>query len=365
MKPAVRRLLLGLPLAMVLLFLGAYLLVDAWLESAGGRRAVEQTLAQRIGLPVRLEGDFRVMLLPMIGVSGTGLAIGGTGPVDEILSSGEYALSLALRALLEGRVVIEAIRLDEGSFQMQRWLELDEDSGDANAASVSLPEVRLLELHGFRVTADQGTDQTYLLQELRIDRFAEESETPFRMVAADLGTWTGIFAWSSQRAELELTATGSGSWTGTVRLQAKARLDTGSGALDALWAGDPEAAAARPDVRLSVAYALQDAGVLLHGLQLDIDPLAVRGDGCLLTTVQPALHLELSAERIDLDALPDLDAFTGSSGLDDSPGWEPPLDLNVRLSAAEFLKNGAVARQAVLRVGGEPDCRELAAAAAD
>jgi hypothetical protein len=358
-SPVARRLLIALPLAVVLLLVGTYLLVDTWLESAGGRRAVEDTLAERTGLPVRLEGDFNVMLLPAIGVSGSGLAIGGVGPEDVILRSGKYALSLALRALLEGRVVIEAIRLDQGSFHLQRWLELDEEPGEAGAPGVSLPEVRLLELHRVRVYGEEGSEQSYLLQELRIEDFAEERETPFRLVAEDFGSWAGRFSWSSRLAQLDLEATGSGAWPGTIRVKVAARLNAGSGTLEARWAGDPAAAAPRPDVHLNLAYTLLDAGVSLAGVQLDMVPLSVRGDGCLMTNARLALHLELAAERVDLDALPDPAAF--SSSAEDSAAWEPPLDLNVRLSAAEFRKGGAVARQAVLRLGDIPDCGALPA----
>lgn len=361
MSPVARRLLIALPLAVVLLLVGTYLLVDTWLESAGGRRAVENTLAQRTGLPVRLEGDFKVMLLPAIGVSGSGLAIGGAGPEDETLRSGKYALSLALRALLEGRVVIEAIRLDQGSFHLQRWLELDEEPGEAGAPGVSLPEVRLLELQHFRVYAEEGGEPSYLLQELSIEDFAEERETPFRLVAEEFGTWAGRFSWSSRHAQLALDATGSGAWPGAIQVKVAAQLEAGSGTLEALWAGDPAAAAPRPDVRLGLAYTLREAGASLAGVQLDMVPFSVRGDGCLLTADRPALHLELVAERVDLDALPDPAAFTGGSAVD-SPAPELPLDLNVRLSAAEFLKSGAVARQAVLSFGGPPDCRALLAA---
>ena len=356
-----RRFLLLLPLALALVLFGAYVLVDTWLESAGGRRAVEKKLEERTGLPVRLEGEFAVMLLPTLGVSGTELAVGGSGPSDEILRSGEYALSLALGALLEGRVVIEAIRLDSGSFQLERWLELDEEPGDPTAPPVSLPEVRLLELRGFRVAPGEGAEPSYLLQELRIDAFTEGGDTPFRLVVADFGAWAGRFSWSSRAAQLELQATGSGAWPGTIRLGVEARLDSNSGSLDALWVGDPVAAAPRPDVHLSLGYAVRDGGARLDGLQLDIDTLSVRGDGCLWTRDPAALHLELVADRVDLDALPGLDAFTGNRGAERA-AWEPPVDLNVRLSAAEILKGGAVAQQAVLRVGSDPDCRDLDAA---
>ncbi len=63
--------------ALVLLFPGLYWFADAWLESSGGRQMLEQELGARFGMSVRLEGEFDLMLLPDIGVSGTRLVIGG------------------------------------------------------------------------------------------------------------------------------------------------------------------------------------------------------------------------------------------------------------------------------------------------
>jgi hypothetical protein len=41
------------------------------------------------------------------------------------------------------------------------------------------------------------------------------------------------------------------------------------------------------------------------------------------------------------------------------------LDLNIRLKASEMLAGGAVARQAVLQLGGVPDCALADAPTAD
>jgi uncharacterized protein involved in outer membrane biogenesis len=109
-----RRLLLFVPAALLLLFAAAYLMLGAWLESAGGRRAVERALAERLGMSVTLQGEFDIMLLPSIGVSGTELVLGPPGPASELARSREYALALALGPLLERRLLIQSIALDGG-----------------------------------------------------------------------------------------------------------------------------------------------------------------------------------------------------------------------------------------------------------
>ena len=62
-----RRIFLLLPLFTVLFLALMYLAVDTWLQSAGGRRAVERVLTDQVGLPVELQGDFNIMLLPAAG----------------------------------------------------------------------------------------------------------------------------------------------------------------------------------------------------------------------------------------------------------------------------------------------------------
>ena len=52
----------GLPLVLVALGVGAWLAFDGWLESAGGRRAIEGVLSGQSGYPVSLAGEFDVVL---------------------------------------------------------------------------------------------------------------------------------------------------------------------------------------------------------------------------------------------------------------------------------------------------------------
>jgi len=367
-KRAGRWLLLGIPLVVAVVFAAAWLLVDSWLESAGGRQAVERALAERIGLPVRLEGDFHVMLLPSVGVSGTDLVIGAPGPATELARSEEYAVSLALAPLLEGRLSIESVRFSRGTLRLARWPASSAEPAMPAQAPLVLPDVRELEISDFRVIAGEDETAPYVLHKLSIEEFRAGQATPFRLQVEGLGDWSGTLTWLADRAELALAASGQGSWPGELRLQAEARLDDLTGALELRWAG-AATAALRAEPQLTLAYVWQPAGLRIRDVRLAADPLQVQGAGCFLTGDRPALHLDLFADRVDADALPDLSVL--SSG-EPAAGagrpaaeWPDGLDLNVRLSVEELLAGGAVARQAVLRLGGEPDCLPVEPAAAD
>jgi len=354
-----RWLLLGAPLALAVVFAVAWLLVDLWLESAGGRQAVERALAERIGLPVRLEGDFRVMLLPSIGVSGTGLVVGAPSPASELARSEEYAVSLALGPLLDGRLSIESVRFSGGILRLAHWPAATEAPDTAAQAPLVLPDVRALEISEFRVIAGEDETEPYLLRHLSIEDFTAGRATPFRLQVEGFGDWSGSLTWLADHAELLLVASGSGNWPGELRLRTEALLDTLTGALEVRWAGAPTAAL-RTEPQLTLAYAWLPAGLRIRDLRLAADAVRVQGAGCFLTGDRPALHLDLSADRVDVDALPEWSALSSDGPAEDAgqpaAGWPDGLDFNVRLSVGELLAGGAVARQAVLRLGGEPDC---------
>lgn len=357
MKRAGRWLLLGLPLVLALLFAAAWLLVDAWLESAGGRQAVERALADRIGLPVRLEGEFHVMLLPSVGVSGTALVIGQPGPATELARSGGYAVSLALAPLFEGRLLIESIRFSDGTLHLDRWPDGAATSDGPPGGALVLPDVEALEVRNFRLARGDGGAPPYLLRSLEIEQFAPGRETPFRLDVEEFGSWAGSLSWHAGRAALELSATGTGDWPGETRLRADALLNDATAEVELHWLGVP-AAAAKANLALAVAWL--PAGLRLEDLRLEADALLVEGAGCLVTADRPALHLELASDRVDADALPGLTGPGEPGGEGQAAmAWPEDLDFNVRLEIGELLGGGAVARQAVLRLGGEPDCRAM------
>jgi hypothetical protein len=363
-RRSTRRLLLALPVLLALLFLAAYLLVDAWLEGAGGRRALERALQDRIGLPVRLEGEFRVMLLPSVGVSGTALVLGEPGPATELLRSDRYAVSLALEPLFHRRLLIDSVEFGNGTLQLERWPEGEAPAIGEPPTTIQLPEIEHLEIRDFKVFAAADDAQPYLLRELSIEQFAAGRASPFRLVVQDYGAWDGSLSWDPQRSALDLTAAGTGFWSGEIRLRAGALLAAGTGTVAADWAGGAAESGRVRDARLALSYARVAGGVRMHAIHLAAEPLLVEGEGCLLNGDRPALHLELAAERVDADALPDWAALTGPM---DTAGAGPALglDLNIRLQAAEMLAGGAVARQAVLQLGGVPDCSLADTASAD
>jgi len=362
-KRAGRWLLLGVPLALALLFAAAWLLVDAWLESAGGRQAVERALADRIGLPVRLEGEFHVMLLPSVGVSGTMLVIGEPGPATELARSEEYAVSLALAPLFDGRLLIESIRFSDGILHLDRWPDGPASSDGQAGEALALPDVEALEVRNFQVQSGDGGAAPYLLRQLEIEEFTPGRQAPFRLDVEGLGAWTGSLSWHAGRAALELSAIGTGDWPGEIRLGAEALLSDATADVELHWLGAPAAAA---EANLGLAVAWLPAGLRLEDLRLVADALLVEGGGCLLTAGRPALHLDLSADRVDAGALPALSGPEEPVGEGQaSMAWPEGVDFNVRLEVGELLAGDAVARQAVLRIGGEPDCRALEGAATD
>jgi len=358
-----RWLLLGVPLALALLFAAAWLLVDAWLESAGGRQAVERALADRIGLPVRLEGEFHVMLLPSVGVSGTVLVIGEGEEATELARSEEYAVSLALAPLFEGRLLIESIRFSDGVLHLDRWPGGAAPSDGPPGEALVLPDVEALEVRNFRVLSGDGDATPYLLQSLEIEGFAPGRATPFWLDVEGFGAWAGNLSWHAGRAALELSATGKGDWPGEIGLRAEALLNDAMADVELHWLGDPAAA---DEANLTLVVAWLPAGLRLEDLRLMADALLVEGAGCLVTADRPALHLDLVADRVDADALPALSGTEEPGGEGQaSMAWPEGVDFNVRLEVGELLAGGAVAQQAVLRLGGEPDCRALEGVAAD
>ncbi|MDX1380284.1 MAG: hypothetical protein R3233_04145 [Xanthomonadales bacterium] len=367
MKRSVRRLLLLAPLLVVLLLAGAYLLLDAWLEGAGGRRAVENALAERLNMPVNLNGRFDVMLLPAIGVSGTDLVIGAPGAASEAARSGRYAVALALLPLLDGQLLIESFELEDGTFYFERWA-VNGEAGDAGgtAAALQLPEIRAFSVRDFDIHAGKG--EPVHLQRFAVEDFAAGAAAPFELAVAGFGEMAGELNWNASRQELGIDADWSDLLPGTLRVQAVAGLGLGRGSAEAAWAPagvDPATAG----LRLAFAYGLVPEGVRLDDLRLEAGSQAVSGDGCVLAGEPIALHLDLTTPAIDFDALPDLaalgEALEPPAG-DVSQGTDsgPALVLNLRLRADEARLQGALARQAELGMGGAPDC-DLSSGAPD
>jgi hypothetical protein len=357
-----RRLLLLAPLLVLLFIAGAYLLLDAWLEGAGGRRAVEDALTERLGLPVNLRGRFNVMLLPAIGVSGTDLVIGEPGAATEAARSGRYAVALALLPLLDGELLVQSFELRDGQFYFERLPDFGRpDDGKLPTAPMQLPEIRLLSVSDFAIFTGEG--EPLRLQRFQLKDFAAGTDAPFELAVAGLGEMEGGVHWDTPGQALTVDADWSGLLPGSLAVQAVAGVGAGTGFVRAGWASDPREPQVA-DVRLAFGYALMPGGARIHDLRLEAGTQAVSGGGCYLTGGAGALHLDLAAAAIDFDALPDFaplgDALGGQSGdATQEPSGSGTPGLNLRLRATEARLGGALAREAEFRMGGEPACAAL------
>lgn len=224
-----RRLLLiliGLPLALVVLGGLAWLALDAWLESTGGRRAVERVLSEQSGYPVRLAGEFEVVLLPSPGVGGTDLQVFEStgGPV--LVAGARYGVELALRPLLRRELHVDRLTLGEVRF------------GEDSAAD-----------DGFAVT------------ELVITGFAVDRPADFRVDLGPYGEATGTFTWRPAASALELRLAWGGFLFPSLALELRAAYDAAGlwfDAIDARIDGQPLSGGG--------CYRFDDAS----GLQLDL-----------------------------------------------------------------------------------------------
>jgi hypothetical protein len=354
MKTLTRRLLLLVPATLLLLFAGVYFFLGAWLESAGGRRAVERALSERLGMPVTLQGEFDIMLLPSIGVSGTDLVLGPPGPASEFARSREYAVALAVRPLLDRRLLIQSIELGDGRLYPAR-LSPGGATAPTGPASLRLPEIRGLAVREFEIVTADGGGRTVFVQAFELQDFAVGRAAPFRLAVAGYGVFDGQLLWDAQRPALLLDSAWTGLLSGQLRLRVDAALAAGSGMAQAAWI--PGAAQGEGgEIRLELDYATVRGGLFFSGIRLDAGGQSAAGTGCLRLQGAPSLNLWLESSRLDYDALPALPSLIGGGG-EESAGVS--AQLNLRLAADEARAGGAVARDAVFLVGEEPDCAGL------
>jgi len=294
----------------ILLPVAAYWLADSWLESSGGRRMLEQTLTAKIGMSVRLEGEFDLMLFPAIGVTGTELVIGGPEPGSELARSKQFEISIALKPLLDRQVLVEWIRLTGGSFHPQRYSrpddvdltdrvddidDVDPAVGADSSANLVIPEIQELTIEDFEIILSNEDETRFHIKQLTLTNFAENHETPFTLEIEDLVATDGTLRWDTSQSLIHLGS-----------------------------------------------------------LHLDFSGQVVRGTACLFLQTPVSLHLDLRAGAFDLDAfragLPGTGASTGQGSGD------LPLKIRARFAVDALKTSGAIARGVVLSLGGEPAC---------
>lgn len=266
MKFLTRHKWLSIPAALILFLVAAFWLANTWLESSGGRAMLEQNLSSRIGMPVRLQGEFNLALWPSIGVSGTELVIGDPGPESELIRSREFGLSVALLPLMEKQLVIERVGIKGSTIYPDRFFG----------------------------AVKGGANDPIHLDSLMISGFAINQETPFAFEIEKLVSVEGSFRWNPSQFI-----------------------------------------------------------IFFSGLKLATTGGEAAGRGCLRLQAPVSLQLDLEAESLDLDAI--RDSLPLMNDMADG-GDEPSFDARIQLSAGELKAAGAVARNAVIRLGIPGDC---------
>ena len=289
-----RKLVLWLAILIVLAPPALYWAADTWLESSGGRQMLERALTKRIGMVTRVEGDFNLMLLPAIGVSGTHLVIGEQPGGEAFVRSSQFEVSVALRPLWDRKVLVEWIRMTGGQLNPAHY-QPSEDSLDS--AGTPLPEIRELSLRDFEVVLSAESGGGVRVTELSVTDFAENSETPFLLDIEDLLKAEGRLRWDGAQSRLHLAdlqidaigqrVLGEGclSFNAPVSVNAMLRADVFD--LDAFQAGIPGSSAgggAGPELPLELnaqvaVKEFRSGGVTARGVQLavGIDPVTVCG----------------------------------------------------------------------------------------
>jgi len=273
---------------------GGYWLADTWLESSGGRQMLEKELGARFGMRVSLQGEFDLMLLPDIGVSGTELVIGGAAsPAEFFARSQGFEVSVALKPLLHGQVVVEWIRLTGGRVYPGRYSRF---AGNAGATAALLPEIRELDLRDFQIMPDEDEASALRVSTLTVSDFAERRPAAFTVDVEGLVSARGSLFWDTTQSKIQF-----------------------------------------------------------DDLQLDMAGQRVNGRACLVFRESPALNAELEADAFDLDAFRNGLPAMGQSRPGQRDG-DPPLDFRVRLKVDELRSSGVIARGVVLNLGPDPVC---------
>jgi hypothetical protein len=284
----------ALVVVLVLLPVGLYWLADAWLESSGGRQMLEQELGARFGMSVSLEGEFDLMLLPDIGVSGTELVIGGAaGPGDFFANSHGFEVSVALKPLFHRQVVVEWIRLTGGRVYPGRYSRFVDNTG---SVATQLPEIRELDLRDFEIVLDEDDASSLRVKKLTVSDFAERRQAAFSLDIEDLVAARGWLFWDTAQSKIKF--------------------------------GD---------------------------VQLDLAGQMLSGQACLMPGETPALNAELEARAFDFDAFRNGLPAMGQSDAGQF-GGDLPLDIRVRFKVDELRSNGVIARGVVLSLGQDPVC---------
>jgi len=388
-------------LVLLVIALVAIWAADNWLESPAGKARLESAVADALNMPVRLAGDFNISFWPSVGISGNKLEIGGP-PMNAAggaaaggpwLQCDSYHVSVALWPLVQGHLIVLAVRAAGGEIDSSRFSAMPPNSPAGPQQPLRLPQIDLLQLENFQISIAGNEKLFVLLHRLRVSDFQVETATPLLLEFSIIGSSESI-------AQLEIESSFTLDGQASLLIVEMSRLDIqtagrqvkeGSGSatwdraqetIEAYLEGqDPDfgrisvsgsistatqAGVAGMEVRRAfhdealvaqMAFKPMPGGMELAGVQIESADQRISGRGCLRTGVDASLHLDLEAPIIDFDQLQSwVPADGGSSSGFDLAQLDVPLDLHIRLSVDEVRSGKVVARRVQMGTGGPPDC---------
>ena len=168
MKKVLKIIFVVLPLSVALILLLSLILADRWLESSAGRQRLEAALADSLGMPVNVRGDFSIRLLPSVGVSGTDLLIGDSDGSGSFVESETFHANIALRPLIDQKLHILAFSAAHGLLDPQKFRKRKRSGADTTKSSLELPRIEQLVLEDFRIALPGSS---LLVQKLELKEF--------------------------------------------------------------------------------------------------------------------------------------------------------------------------------------------------
>jgi hypothetical protein len=395
MRIKVKKRVLLIPLALLAIIFLLVLLADSWLESNTGKRRLESALERSLGMPVDLRGEFNITLLPSPGISGTDLTIGATEAGSPLIQSSEYHVTLELLPLIEGELKVLSVRAAEGLLDASRFADVGMRSDNSGPTEFRLPDIESLLLENIRLVFPGQSEVSLLVENLELAGFKAGSASPLSLqlslqspeqslarltaqsellVSNDLGQVSfeletlsleseslqlegikGEVSWQADQAALDARISWSDENTGSADLRSRLSTADVTGMVQHKFIPTAQDQA----LELALAFEPMEQGYIMDEIQLTFGQQAVTGEGCLLTVDDPALHLVLSSEFIDLESLDSL-LPDGSEAPSEAPD-DMPIDLNATLNVQELRAAGAIIRNAEFSLGHPIPCEIPAA----
>ena len=374
-----RRLLLGVFAGLVLVLV-LFLALQAWLSSGVGRGVVESRLSDAFGRPVRLDGDFRVGLLPVPGASGTGMKLYTPDGRWLVLEAGTYLAKLALGPLLKGEVEVIALGLGEAGLDLARLASGQGVGADGAGPFSQIPAVRSFELDEVALYFDGMHSQPHIrISSLSVNDFEVDVLAPFvsrvslvsgEAEAVELSLRGRVALRSEGAVEADLSSIDIfvDGW-GATGLEGRVVGDLARSQLHASMSSksSPQPFGVATRIAWDPVFSGGESGYFIEEFQLESGEQLLAGSGCLIDGTPPVLHLSLASAHLDLDALQALIEGLrrpdhGTSQATQAEMAEDsglPFELAFLMEVENATFENATAQGVRLRAGPSPACPDL------